>query len=366
MREEKKQSDIMATERKNDGIDVVPGEAVGVIAAQSIGEPGTQMVLRTFHSAGISSVITTKGLPRIIEIVDARKKPKAPTMEIALEKDIEKKYEKVRSVWRAIEEVKARQLISSFDEDLKNSTLVLHLDRDKLNFYETNGRLIASRLAKQEGVHVELVGPETIKVKFKGKTVEATRRAFINVLGATVIGVKGIMKANIQQEGESFYIATFGSNMEEVMAIEGVDKWNLYSNDIFEVMRVYGIEAARNLIARELATIIDEEGFTVSYRHLALVADAMTYDGTIRSVGRHGVAGRKESVFARAAYEETVKHIVNASVFGERDFLKGVAENILIGKQIGLGTGNVKLAMNKDDLKKVKGVRKKEEAKEKE
>ncbi len=334
---------------------VVPGEAVGTVAAQSIGEPGTQMVLRSFHSAGISSVITTKGLPRIIEIVDARKKPKAPIMEIRVESNLEKKYEKVREIWRMIEEVKTSSLISSFDEDLKAGTLTLHLDKEKMSFYEVTGKTVASKLSKREGVEVSQGDSETIKIKYKGKTTQATRTAFVNILNSPVIGIKGIIKASIQQADDgSFYIATSGSNMEEVMKIEGIDKWHLYSNDIFEVFKVYGIEAARNLIAYELADVIAEEGFTVSFRHIALVADAMTHTGMIRSVGRHGVAGEKESVFARAAYEETVKHFTNASVFGERDTLKGVAENILIGKQIGLGTGKIKLAVKKDDLKKIK------------
>ncbi len=340
-----------------DDIKVVPGEAVGTIAAQSIGEPGTQMVLKSFHSAGISSIITTKGLPRIIELVDARKKPKAPIMEIRLDKNIEKKYEKVREIWRKIEDVHLSNLISSFDEDLKSGTLVLHLDKEKLGFYEITGKTVASRLSKKEDLNVSQEDGETIKIKFrgKGKTTQTTRTAFVNVLNSTVIGVKGILKASIQQnEDETFYIATSGSNMEEVMKIEGVDQWHLYSNDIFEVLRVYGVEAARNLIAHELSDVIQEEGFTVSFRHIALVADAMTFTGEIKSVGRHGVAGEKESVFARAAYEETVKHFTNASVFGERDMLKGVAENILIGKQIGLGTGRIKLAIKKEDLKKVK------------
>ena len=341
--------------------DVAPGEAVGIIAAQSIGEPGTQMILKTFHSAGISSIVTTKGLPRIIEIVDARKRPKAPIMEIRLDKQIEKRYEKVREVWRKIEEVKTRSTISSFDEDLKGGTLILHLDKEKLGFYEITGKMIAARLGKLPDLDVTQEDAETIKIKYKGKgkTTQATRTTFVNILNSTIMGIKGITKANIQEADDgSFYIATSGSNMQEVMEIEGVDKWHLYSNDIFEVMRVYGIEAARNLIAHELGDVIKEEGLTVSFRHLSLVADTMTHNGIIKSVGRHGVAGEKESVFARAAYEETVKHFTNASVFGERDNLNGVAENIMIGKQISVGTGTVRLAVKKEDLKKIKAKEK--------
>ncbi len=250
--------------KTNEDYNVVPGEAVGTVAAQSIGEPGTQMVLKSFHSAGISSIITTKGLPRLIELVDARKKPKAPVMEIWMEKGVEKKYEKVREIWRKIEEVKTSNLLSSFDEDLKAGTLTMHLDKEKMSFYELTGKTIASKLAKREELSVDQIDSETIKIKHKGKTTQITRTVFVNVLNSPIIGIKGIIKASIQEgDNETFFIATAGSNMEEVMKIEGVDKWHIYCNDIFEVQRVYGIEAARNLIAHELSDVITEEGFTV-------------------------------------------------------------------------------------------------------
>ncbi|MDE1810624.1 MAG: DNA-directed RNA polymerase subunit A'' [Candidatus Micrarchaeota archaeon] len=333
---------------------VVPGEAVGTVAAQSIGEQSTQMILRTFHAAGIASVVTTKGLPRLIELIDARKKPKFPTMQISMEKGVESKYEKVRDIWRKLEDVKVKSLKLNVDEDFRTSSMVITLDPEKLSFFELTARQVVSKLSKLEGVEAELDGG-AIKVKAKKKEgIKATRTTFVNILDTSVSGVPGINKALIQQNDDgTYYITTSGSNMEEVLKIDGVDKKGVYSNNPFEVARIYGVEAARNLIANELLTTIKEEGLTVSFRHIGLLADAMTYTGTIRSAGRHGIAGDKDSVLARAAYEETVKHFINASVFGEKDQLKGVAENILIGKQIGLGTGRIKLAVKKEDIKKL-------------
>ncbi len=337
-----------------ESLNVSPGEAVGVVAAQSIGEPGTQMILRSFHAAGISSLITTKGLPRIIEIVDARKRPKFPMMHVVLEKGVAKKYESVRAIWRKIEEVKVSSVLKGFSEDLKAQAMVLELDKEKLSSYEITSRQVANKLEKREATTVSQ-DDNIIKVKIKSKDMKSARTAFVHIRNASVIGVQGITKALVQEDADGvFYITTAGSNIADVMEIDGVDKWHIYSNDIFEVMRVYGIEAARTLIAHELYETMSDEGFTVSFRHPSLVADTMTYTGAIKSIGRHGVAGEKESVFARAAYEETVKHFTNAGVFGERDMLKGVAENILIGKQIGVGTGMVRLAIKKDELKKVK------------
>lgn len=348
---------MLMAEKKERGkrtFSVIPGEAAGTIAAQSIGEPSTQMILRTFHAAGIASVVTTKGLPRLIELVDARKKPKFPTMQIYLEKSYAKNYEKAREIWRKLESVKVSNLIASFEEDFRTATLLLHLDKEKLSFYELTGRQVVARLSKREGIDVDQQ-EDKIRVRVKKKeNIKAVRTTFVHVLSASIVGIEGVNKALVQQgDDATFYITTAGSNMEEVMKLEGVDKWRIYSNNPFEVARIYGIEAARNLIANELRSTIEEEGLTVSFRHIGLLADAMTYTGQIRSAGRHGIAGDKDSVLARAAYEETVKHFINASVFGERDQLRGVAENILIGKQIGLGTGKVRLAIKKDDIKKL-------------
>ena len=337
-------------------VSVARGEAVGVVAAQSIGEPGTQMVLKSFHSAGIASVITTTGLPRIIEIVDARKKPKFPMMEIRLDKRISKNYEKAKEVWRRIEEERLSSVVEGFEEDLKSGTMLLRLRKEKMEHYGITGRTVASRLGKMESIEAAQDG-DTIKVKIKakGRDIKSTRTTFVHVRGSTIIGVHGIAKVVVQQEDDgTFYLTTSGSNIEGVAAVDGVSPEGIYSNDIFEVMRVYGIEAARNLIAHELDKTVKEEGITVGFRHMALLADAMTHTGVIKSIGRHGIAGEKESVFARAAYEETVKHFTNASIFGEVDGLKGVAENILIGKQIGVGTGRVRLAVKKEELKKIK------------
>ncbi len=343
----------MAAKGKPD-YSVARGEPVGVVAAQSIGEPGTQMVLRSFHSAGISSIITTTGLPRIIEIVDGRKKPKFPMMTIPLEKSVNKNYDRVKSIWKQIEEVKVSSLISGFEENLKGATMSLSLDREKMAHYDITARTIASRLSKMEGVEASIDG-ETIKIKVKEKEIKSVRTRFVKVRNSAVGGVSGIVKVAVQEADDgTFYFTTSGSNIEGLFEIEGIEKEGIYSNDIFEVMRVYGIEAARNIIANELLTTIGEEGIAVGFRHLGLVADAMTHTGAIKSVGRHGIAGEKESVFARAAYEETVKHFTNAAVFGEVDRLKGVAENILIGKQVGVGTGRVRLTVKKEELKTIK------------
>ena len=345
---------------------VAPGEAVGTIAAQSIGEPGTQMVLRAFHQAGVISSIRTKGLPRLIELVDARKAPKVPFMEINLEKGLAKDFEKCADVKRKIEEVKVADLIESFEENLKNSVMHIQLSGEKMKAHDITEKMLLNALNKSEGVSATLDNHIiTIKIEKKketDKSIKGTRIKFVHIRNMTIAGVKGISRVGIEQnEDKSFYIIAMGNNIEGLLDIDGIDKSRIYSNDPFEVARVFGIEAARNLIVNELSETMKLNGVTVSMRHLALVADMMTYYGIIKSIGRHGIVGLKNSVLARAAYEETVKHFVNACVFSEKDQLNGVAENILIGKQINVGTGLVKLSIKKEDLKKIKQKPKKSE-----
>ena len=178
----------------------------------------------------------------------------------------------------------------------------------------------------------------------------------VKLMHSLVSGVEGAGRALVMQEKSTgeFYLASAGSNIEGILEVEGVDKSRIYTNDVLEMYKVFGIEAARNTLAQELKKTIEEQGISVSERHILLIADAMTSHGLVESIGRHGLVGSKESVFARAAFEETVKHLINAAAFGETDYMRGVTENILVGKQIPLGTGTVRLAVKNADASEKK------------
>ncbi len=124
-----------------------------------------------------------------------------------------------------------------------------------------------------------------------------------------------------------------------------VDPKRVYTNNIKELERVYGIEAARNAILRETKDVLDMQGLFVDIRHIMLIADAMTYCGEIKSIGRHGLSGEKVGVLGRAAFEETIKHLINASSFAEEEKLIGVTENIIVGQTVPVGTGKIRLVM---------------------
>ena len=151
----------------------------------------------------------------------------------------------------------------------------------------------------------------------------------------------------MRKEGEEYVIYTEGSNLKEVLKIDGVDIVKSKTNDILEISKVLGIEAARNAIINEALDTLDEQGLRVDVRHIMLISDMMSVDGTVKSIGRHGVSGEKASVLARAAFEITVDHLLKAGVRGEVEKLSGIVENVIVGRPVMLGTGMVDLVMKR-------------------
>lgn len=157
-------------------------------------------------------------------------------------------------------------------------------------------------------------------------------------------GIRGVVRANVQAgENDEYYISTIGSNLAKVSEFAGVDRSRTYTNNVNEIQSYLGIEAARQAIINEMLDTMEGAGLDVDVRHLITVSDVMTSSGEVRAIGRHGVSGTKHSILARSAFEVTVSHLLRAGIIGERDELRGVTENIVVGQPIALGTGSVDL-----------------------
>jgi DNA-directed RNA polymerase subunit A" len=183
-------------------------------------------------------------------------------------------------------------------------------------------------------------------VQFLPKNRESYQNLFQlaeHVRHVIVQGIDDIERVVVRKEGEEYILYTEGSNLKDVFEVEGVDTRRTRSNNISEIADVLGIEAARNAIIQEALSTLGEQGILVDVRHIMLVADMMCMDGEVKQIGRHGIAGEKESVLSRAAFEVTVNHLLDAAVANEVDELNGVTENIIVGQPIQLGTGDVKL-----------------------
>jgi len=320
---------------------IEPCEAVGIVAAQSIGEPGTQMTMRTFHYAGVAEINVTLGLPRLIEIADARKIPSTPIMRIKLEPEYAKDREKAKALGWDIEETNIID-IGSMAVDMAKMQIVVEL----------NEKMLSRRNITVEEVVQKIVAETKADVQQEGLkiTISPTRSSYRELLqlaedvkSITLKGVKGIHRVIIRKEDDEYVLYTEGSALKKVFQFEGVDASRTKTNNIAEIAEVLGIEAARNAIISEAMDTLREQGLEVDIRHIMLVADMVTAEGEVKQIGRHGVAGQKASVLSRAAFEVTVNHLLDAGVKGHIDELTGVTENVIVGQPIQLGTGDVEL-----------------------
>ena len=318
-------------------------ESAGVMAAHSIGEPGTQMNMRTFHYAGVANINVTQGLPRLIEIVDARRVPSTPSMDIPLIGIAAEDENVARHVASNIEMTLLLD-IASVETDITNMRLIINPDVRKMESRGIKSEDIVERLNKVKAVRgmVTMSGFDIV-VTSDEPSYKKLQVMYDAIKGAKIKGIDGISRAVLSKTEGSWKIITEGSNLKEVLKVEGVDADNVMTNSILEVADVLGIEAARNSIIHEAMGTLGEAGLDVDIRHIMLVADLMTNDGYVKAIGRHGVSGKKSSVLARAAFEITAAHLLHAAMVGEVDHLEGVTENIIVGQPVTLGTGAVNL-----------------------
>ena len=333
---------------------VEPGEPVGTVAAQSIGEPGTQMTLRTFHFAGVRELNVTLGLPRFIELVDAKKEPSTPIMTVYLDEEHRYDLEKAKQVARMLEYTKVENVAKEVYIDMASLSIVVVLDRVMLEDKGVTVDQVKRVLERLKLGPVRKEGEDTLVIEL------STKEGYVNimelnklkerVLNAKIKGIKKIKRVIVQSRRlpdgrEEYYLITDGSALKEVLEVPGVDYRRTITNNIREIEQVLGIEAARYALIIEMKKVLDEQGLDVDIRHLILVADIMTQTGRVRQIGRHGVSGEKPSVLARAAFEMTVQNLFDAAARGEVDKLLGVTENVIVGGIVPVGTGMTEIYM---------------------
>jgi DNA-directed RNA polymerase subunit A" len=322
-----------------------PGEAVGIIGAQSISEPATQMTMRTYHFAGTAGIRVTYGLPRLMEIFDAKRDPETPMMTIYMKREFNNANDATRLAEEIIEK-EILNLIRRVALNLNENSIEIELaDRRKIdlvartikdNFKDFNVKTKEDKIIVAPKVETDIKTLQKIKEK---------------ILGLHVSGIQDISNAVVRKE-EDWIINTIGSNLEKVLAMKEGDEKRTITNNIHETARVLGIEAARNVVIREALKTMQEQALDIDVRYVMLVGDIMTFSGDLNSIGRYGVAGSKTSILARAAFEETIKHLVRASIRNEVDNLQGIFENIMIGQVAPSGTGMFDLIANFEEEKK--------------
>jgi DNA-directed RNA polymerase II subunit RPB1 len=400
-----------------------PGEMCGTLAAQSIGEPATQMTLNTFHYAGVSSKNVTLGVPRLKEIINVAANIKTPSLSVFLQPELsvsaelaknvqqELAYTSLRTVTAAVEiwydpdpqstvieedQVFVEAFFAIPDEEMEQQLhlqspwlLRLEMDRAKMIDRKLTMEFVANRIKENFKSDLFVIWSEDnsekliIRCRVLGGadkdedgigTIEED--IFLRQLENTMLnsislrGVKGIRrvflmhhdKTIIEEDGsirtggdkyKEWVLETDGTNLKQVMCLDGVDFTRTYSNNCVEIFNVLGIEAARAAIMKELRNVIEFDGSYVNYRHLALLCDLMTQRGFLMSITRHGINRADTGALMRSSFEETVEILMEAAAVGERDDCHGIAENVMFGQMAPMGTGAFDVALDMDMLKDV-------------
>lgn len=393
-----------------------PGEMVGSIAAQSLGEPATQMTLNTFHFAGVSSKNVTLGVPRLKEIINVAKTIKTPSLTVYLlqeraeesefAKDILSKleYTTLGNVTEAcavyydpdpahtlIEE--DQELVENYfempDEGIqidKMSPWLLRIELNKLAMIDKNITMsdIHEKIMKDYSNDLHCIysddNDEKLVLRLRIMNDEennmadnqASKLRFFKDLEGKLMqdlwlkGIPGISKVVMKEVHVSFIgpdngikkvknwrLETDGVNLAEVLALEGVEHSRTISNDLVEVAEVLGIEAVRQSLMKELRDVLNVYGIYVNYRHLSILCDVMTQRGFLMSITRHGINRTECGPLHKASFEETVEMLLESAAYGEVDYLKGVTESIMLGQLAPIGTGEIDLLI---DIKKIEAA----------
>lgn len=356
--------------KKYHGALMEPGTAVGALSAQSIGEPGTQMTLKTFHFAGVAAMNVTLGVPRIKEIINASKLISTPIITAPLVNSHSLPSAKI--VRSRLERTVLGDILVSMEElwlvdpqssETKQALLV------KLNWQLIAGRglelttegikraiLKAPKLKLNDG-HSVIATDDSVTIYLPVTSLSSKettsssaasnfrmqflRRALPNVY---VCGIPSVSRAVINDCGNSTYnLLLEGYGLRDVMSQEGVIGTHCLTNHVLEVAQVCGIEAGRASIIHEITDCMAKHGMTIDTRHVMLLADCMTYRGEVLGITRFGVARMKDSVLLLASFERTMDHLFDAGRYCKTDGLEGVSERIIMGVPMSIGTGSMKV-----------------------
>ncbi|KAL6550099.1 DNA-directed RNA polymerase III subunit 1 [Orobanche minor] len=337
------------------------GTGIGAIGAQSIGEPGTQMTLKTFHFAGVASMNITQGVPRIKEIINAAKRINTPIITAMLQCDnndiiakmvkgrIEKTLlEQVAKSIKASQASRLASIVITLDmERIQGAQLSINADTVKESILRTpRMKLIEQQIKVLDSRKLEVVlQSDRNKLQFELHALK------VKLSKVVVKGINSVERAIIKNEAKEkdrsgdkqLQILVEGTGLLSVMGIDGVDGYRTVSNHIIEVQQTLGIEAARNKIIAEIQYTMSQHSMTIDIRHMMLLADLMTFKGEVLGITRHGVQRMKDSVLMLASFERTADHLFNASVNGRVDRIEGVSECIIMGIPMQLGTGIFKI-----------------------
>ena len=178
-------------------------------------------------------------------------------------------------------------------------------------------------------------------------------------------GVKGVNKVivrkikdnvteqnGIYKKQDIIVLDTIGSNLMDVLALNYIDNNRTYSNDIVEMYKTLGIEAARQSIFNELTEVIEFDGTYINYHNYSVLCDRMTYTSKMISIFRHGINNDNIGPIAKASFEETPEMFLKAARHAELDTLRGVSANVMCGQEGYFGTSSFQVILDIEEIQK--------------
>jgi DNA-directed RNA polymerase II subunit RPB1 len=382
------------------------GEMVGALAAQSIGEPTTQLTLNTFHSAGTAKANATSGVPRINELLDATSNPKRPSNTVYMRSDLQSNQNEAIKLMQMIQRTTLRDITKRvklfYDPYPLSTETVLEEDRELLQSYEAfsletgcaaspwilrlelnDMEMGARNIMDLVQIQSALMSDPSLKIVECRHSDTAAKNLIMRIafdaaavknplqlrfledklLETKLTGVTGIGRVHMRtvknevlyqpQVGgyvpaDQYVLDVEGTNLYELAVVEGVDATRTFSNDIHEVNEVLGIEAARMSIYEEINEVFSSE--KVNFHHLAVLVDTMTFSGRIVPVNRFGMKKNETGVLAKSSFEETSKTMFEAATWADRDSMRGVSANIMFGQKPPCGTGFVDILVDETKL----------------
>lgn len=358
---------------------VHPGESVGVLTAQSIGERQTQMTLDTFHSAGVAIKTVITGVPRFSELLNATKEPKSRICNVYFNKGNDTISQLRKTIGNTIVEFKFEDLYTSYtinkqlvektwyksfeilySDDFRKYTtnISFKINMEKIYEHDIDIKLISDKIQQEYDdiccvFSPNYIGELDIFINTNDIEIpednEYIKRNYINIYIDEVIinninamlicGIKNIEDIFYKRDDDKWMIETYGSNFQSLMSHPDVDKYRLISNDMWEIYNNLGIEAAREFLIEEFKNVISSDGTYINKRHILLLVDMMTFSGNILSISRYGMKKEHTGPLAKASFEESLDNFLKAGIFNDTESTDGVSASIICAKRSKIGTG---------------------------
>ncbi|WUR03078.1 DNA-directed RNA polymerase III subunit RPC1 [Vairimorpha necatrix] len=324
---------------------IEPGTAVGAIAGQSIGEPGTQMTLKTFHFAGVASMNITLGVPRLIEIINAVSNINTPIINVSLSKNDLLNAQLVKG---RLLKVLVRDICSKVTESVSKNDIFVDFEFD-INLINKLRLQVDTKSIKQSlniNEQISIIDDNKLRIIFKNGINQALyniQKIKKKIMNTKINGLSSVNKVLLHNDKGIYKCIVEGHGLQTILGTKGVDYKNTTSNAILEIQEVLGIEAARAHIISEIEYVVGKHGIKIDPRHVMLLADTMTYKGEVLGITRFGISKMSCSTLMLASFEQTSDHLFDAAIRNKSEDVRGVSESIILGKPIGLGTGGVEL-----------------------